>query len=56
MIGGECSLAYKSKETPMVTYVNIHHNLEIMRQLSLDSGAPGPRVKEIFSLFFVVVK
>jgi polyribonucleotide 5'-hydroxyl-kinase len=45
MILGECSLAYQSSETPMVQYINVHYNLEIMRKVSFDTGNPGPRVR-----------
>jgi hypothetical protein len=44
MIQGECSLAYQSSETPMIQYINVHYNLEIMRKVSIDTGNPGPKV------------
>ena len=41
---GKTEVAYVSKETPMVTYLNTHAALEQMRQQAEHEGTHGPRV------------
>eukprot|EP01137_Pigoraptor_chileana_P035360 Opistho-2@29241 len=43
-VDGPTSVAYVSSETPMVSYVNVHHVLEQRRQDAARSGTLGPRV------------
>ena len=42
---GKTEVAYVSKETPMVMYVNSHAALEQMRQKAEDDCSRGPRVR-----------
>ncbi|XP_072038942.1 polyribonucleotide 5'-hydroxyl-kinase Clp1-like [Amphiura filiformis] len=41
---GKTEVAYVSKETPMITYLNTHAALEQMRQQAESEGTRGPRV------------
>ena len=48
-------MAYVSKETPMVMYINLHMALEQMRQKAEHSESDiGPRVSD-YSVFLVVI-
>lgn len=40
----EPSLAYISADTPMVEYLNVHENLEVLRNRASEEGISGPRV------------
>ena len=44
---GKTEVAYVSKETPMVTYVNTHAAMEQMRERADRDDTRGPRVRKL---------